>query len=296
MIHKDASFKVGSLGFSPDGTQVIYIDEQGQKRIVRADGSAEPELLTNWPDWWGHNFYPQWAGESAAATPVPGTEAEEARAFTEPILAAIADRPPDYQDDFSDPASGWDVASRTWEETGARRGETGYVDGEYFVTAAPDDMPQGEQRSACNFARSSLPEFSDLVLEVDGRVSGSAGQWQIYLREWAIEENHGQYYVALGVDGGIFVARGGSAGSTDLTEPQLSLDAGQFNHVQVIARGPRLAVSVNGELVISVADPGYTDRFAKGTIGLGLCNHSDAPMEARWDNLKIWDISSLSLP
>ena len=38
------------------------------------------------------------------------------------------------------------------------------------------------------------------MLEVDGRVSGSSGQWQIYLREWATEENHGQYYVALGVD------------------------------------------------------------------------------------------------
>jgi len=34
-------------------------------------------------------------------------QAEQARAFAEPILAAIANRLPDFEDDFSTPGSGW---------------------------------------------------------------------------------------------------------------------------------------------------------------------------------------------
>jgi len=83
------------------------------------------------------------------ATPTPRPSlAEEARAFAEPILAAIADRPPDYKDDFSDPGSGWSLRQST-------EGEARYEDGEYVAVAAPDYWSGGDS--------SLLPEFSDFV-------------------------------------------------------------------------------------------------------------------------------------
>jgi hypothetical protein len=89
-----------------------------------------------------------------------------------PILAAIADRPPDYVDDFSDPGSGWYVGTRTTEETGGwETGEAGYEDGEYFIVVDSGSAPgEGGKNAICMTGDWSwLPTFPDLVPEVDVR-------------------------------------------------------------------------------------------------------------------------------
>jgi hypothetical protein len=42
------------------------------------------------------------------------------------------------------------------------------------------------------------------------------------------------------------------------------------------------------ELLVQDAHP-----FEKGKTHLAVCNFADTPLEARWDNLRIWDISDL---
>src|SRR5574341_674292 len=69
---------------------------------------------------------PQRISATDAATSALTPQAAQARAFAEPILAAIANRPPDYQDDFSDSKSGWPSATYA---AGERPGEIGYKDG-----------------------------------------------------------------------------------------------------------------------------------------------------------------------
>lgn len=39
----------------------------------------------------------------------------------------------------------------------------------------------------------------------------------------------------------------------------------------------------------------YDESFSKGTIGLLVCTHTDTPLRVHFDNLKVWDISGLSL-
>ena len=51
---------------------------------------------------------------------------------------------------------------------------------------------------------------------------------------------------------------------------------------------------VNGEPALFTTDPDFDERYASGDFALLVCNFADTPLEARWDNLRIWDISDLS--
>jgi hypothetical protein len=53
---------------------------------------------------------------------------------------------------------------------------------------------------------------------------------------------------------------------------------------------------VNGEPALFGVDPYFGEQHASGMIELVVCNFADTPLEARWDNLRVWDISGLSLP
>jgi hypothetical protein len=213
--------------------------------------------------------------------------ANQVRAFAEPILATIADRPPDYRDDFSDPGSGWSLRQST-------EGEAGYEDGEYVAVAAPSYISGGES--------SLLPEFSDFVLEVDGRfVSGDDGHWGVGLRRVSGFGTAVGYSVMVRPSGRVEIVRRGAGEKwwTSLTSVRETFikPGYETNHLQIIAKGPQIAVAVNGEWATLVTDPYYTTQLEKGTIRLDANNEDGgAPLRVQWDNLRIWDISDLSSP
>ena len=70
----------------------------------------------------------------------------------------------------------------------------------------------------------------------------------------------------------------------------------EWNHWQIIAKGPQLAVYVNGEPIMYLDDAGFTQDYGSGRLELNVCNEGDVPSDVRWDNLRIWDISRLPLP
>ena len=224
--------------------------------------------------------------------PPPSSPADKARAFAEPILAAISDRPPDYADDFSDPGSGWDVRA----EQGI---EIGYADGEYFALNTPDDA-----KGTCSAGWSSvLTDLSDFVLDIDGRfVSGQDGLWYIELRAWGDEATWGLYEIMVDPRGLVHFGRQGptahgqpGAGLELIAVEAPFLGQGyETNHFQLVARGPQFALRINGEWAGFATDPHYTQRFASGGTGLKVCRQGDSPLRVQWDNLKIWDISDRS--
>jgi hypothetical protein len=233
--------------------------------------------------------------------------AEQARAFIEPILAAIADRPPDLEDDFSDPASGWErgaiVDPKGWQE-----GERGYVEGEYYVSAPPAKArPQKpEQPMTCAHGHLiSQRSFSDMVLEVEGRfVEVENGNWSVNFRQWhdPATDAEGKYDVLFEPRGYVRVGKRhfaeGQEGHWTLAEIQgLPVQAGfEPNRLQIVAVGPQIAVYVNGEPALFATDRDFDERYKSGPFDLVVCNEANTPMAARWDNLRIWDISDLSLP
>jgi hypothetical protein len=229
-------------------------------------------------------------------TPTPDPVVIQAHAFADPILAAIAERSPNYADDFSNPGGGWEIGTQVNPEVGWEEGETGYVDGEYYLRAAPARYPHGSELMTCKAGgSSSLPWFSDFVVEVDGRfVAVSDGDWMVKLREWSSESPRadGGYSVNISSMGQLHILRSENHNTISLGRfSPKSLKRGyETNRLQIVVKGSQIAVYVNGQVGGFVTDPRPFDR---GRVAFTVCNFGNTSLEARWDNLRIWDISDL---
>lgn len=223
------------------------------------------------------------------ATPIPVWIAN----FAEPVLAAIKDQPPHFQDDFSNPASQWSIG-RIEESFGTQTpdnpgihifGNVGYIEGEYFTTAAPVSCVGGFNER--------IGVYKDFVVEFDARFSsGVHGDYQIQFHR----NDMGLYSVNMNRTGAVWIAkRDNSCNSCGfLSEYNKSYFKGtQWNHFALIVRLPQIALYVNDIPVAYMEDKHVTQPFETGTFSLTVCNTGSVSMETRWDNLKIWDISSL---
>ena len=227
------------------------------------------------------------------ATPIPAWVTD----FAEPILNAIKDKPPKFQDDFSNPNSGWQIGTLNQVDPNAQAtppspgqhfvGERGYVDGEYFNLG---------ERYSCVWSGTNphLGAYLDFVVEFDVRFfSGKDGDWGLDFRR--NDKN-------LSGFGGSISSNNVSFGKCTETNPECErlaaysgnqINGGnEWNHFLLIVRGPRMAAYANGTPILYTEDKGFTDEFKMGRFALSVCSGS-TPMEIRWDNLKIWDIYNL---
>ena len=216
---------------------------------------------------------------TAPSTPNP------VRAFAEPILAAIANQPPTWSDDFGNPGSGWSTTSSS-------DGAWGYQDGQYFIEA----LRPGPDSSHCCYVQQpgSVPSFSDFVLEIDGRLESfsEGGFWSVLFRDTWTGSSGGLYHVNVYANGQVDLGRLLKSGHTQFVIARSpSIKAGnEMNHVQIIARGPRIAVYVNGEPALLVYDETVSGA---GEIFLNGRTYTTSPLRVQFDNLKVWDISKL---
>jgi hypothetical protein len=231
---------------------------------------------------------------TAGATPTPmptailtpGPAAEQARAFGDPILAAIADRPPDYEDDFSDPSSGWDWSS----EPG---GQGGYISGEHFLITAP------RKGAASSSTNCGIPSLTDMVLEVDIRFVTEQvnGVWGIRVHE--------QYSSGANInvggwsDGRVVLGwePGGAYQFHDLaTQIVSSASSDAEKHLQIIVRGSEIAVYVDDRPLVYYDASSIEGFPSSGTVSFVAIAQEDETFEIRLDDLRIWDITDLALP
>jgi Tol biopolymer transport system component len=197
--------------------------------------------------------------------------ADEARAFADPILAAIADREPDYADDFSDPASGWAFAEP--------HGKGQYEAGKLVLDCSEGCGPQAG------------PIFSDFVLEIDVERAKTATKPAHAVVTFRATEKF--YGLAISPDGNFHLEQlePGTGTAVTLIEgfsPAINRDD-STNHIQVIVRDGGIAFYINAEPVGFVHDDA---PLPSGRVGVGL--HGSGI--AYFDNLKVWDISDLTLP
>jgi hypothetical protein len=188
-------------------------------------------------------------------------------------LAWVADKTPDYEDDFSNPASGWPTNQNS-------TGEVGYQDDEYFISDGGD----------CYGASPPTNKwFSDFVLEMDVKfINQGRGTMSIFFRN----NDTAHYGANLSPWGGFNFHKNVNHIHTDLLGTEVPASSFQApdtpKHLTLIARQDRMALYVNGQLVIALADT----SSSQGTFGFGVCDGN--PLQVLIDNLKIWDITGLS--
>jgi hypothetical protein len=178
-----------------------------------------------------------------------------------------------YEDDFGDPASGWDIYSEddTWAD---------YVEGEYGL---------GVNR--VNYMAWGNPDlqeaFTDVEVEVDARqVEGPLdNNFGLLIRYQPDDESF--YWFQISSDGYY---------SVDLTQADdwitlvdwetsdaIQQGVGASNHLKVVCQGDGFSFYVNGVYLTSVSD----DTFGAGSIGLAVGTFDESGVQVHFDNLKV---------
>jgi hypothetical protein len=177
-----------------------------------------------------------------------------------------------FEDDFSDPGTGWEVGD---DEDGS----VGYNDGVYFVIA------REENRTVVGRANRS---FDNVVIEVDAtQISAGPTDNNDYGVTCRGQGNGDEYYLLISGDGYYSILKW--VGSefenlVDWTSSDVIHRGSASNHIRAVCDGSRLALHVNGELLAQASDA----AFFAGDIGLTATTYEDEPTEVHFDNLRVY--------
>jgi hypothetical protein len=276
----------GPMAWGPDGKSVVAADENGGAYLIWVDCAKTPggcgplppwEKIARLPTNWLPDFYPQWAPDRIA----PAMPPEQARAFAEPILTAIAALPPTYADDFSRPDSGWATAATPPGD------EFGYENGAYVISDLNLPCQGGGSET--------MPLTLDFVLNVDARFVSGAGSWTILYR--SAPDGRAHYGIQMTTEGKVTLYKNIGGVHIVVLDPQ-PIPASAFktgeavNRLTLVARGTKIAALVNNEPLGMVED----NSTGKGGMALLACvaGGSRQPLRVAYDNLKLWDLTQVS--
>lgn len=176
-----------------------------------------------------------------------------------------------FQDDFSDPSSGWDRVNEA-------AGITDYADGAYriFVNTINTDIWSNPKLN-----------FSDVRVEVDAtKMGGSDNNDFGVICRYQDPDNY--YFFIASSDGyyGIgrfFQGRQELIGVESMPPSEVINQGNATNHLRADCIGPRLSLYVNSEFLTQVEDT----AFASGDVGL-LAGSLDSPgVDIYFDNFKV---------
>ncbi len=177
-----------------------------------------------------------------------------------------------FQDNFSDPGSGWEVGDYDG-------GSVAYKDGVYSATSL------GDGNTMWGVANRS---FDDLIIEVDAtQVSAGSDNNNDYGVVCREQGDGDGYYMLISGDGyyAILVKAGGRDFETlvDWMESDAIRQGNATNHIQAVCDGSSLALFVNGQRLATAED----STFTEGDIALTATSYEDEPTEIHFDNLMV---------
>jgi len=231
---------------------------------------------------------------TATMTPIPTWITE----YADPILKVIANRSPTYQDDFSNPHSGWFNGLLSFpsdhSEGGCKlEGDKRYWHGEYLISA--ESATSTDPVMCTGNYDYNIGSFADFVVEFDVRIiSGDAGEWQFYFHG----NNYKGYSLVFPRKGNINLLKFGPDTECCSSIKETRLVASikpieQWNHFQLIVRTSKIAIYINGTPFLYAEDNNSTKEYINGYFGLDVFNYGKVPMETRWDNFRVWNITNL---
>jgi len=205
-----------------------------------------------------------------------GSLTETAHAFAEPILAAISNVPPDFQDDFAADNKGW-----------------------VFYVGAGVDTPQGTMEIQDGVMRisdligqiiingGSWTRSKDFVLEIDARLAqGDFSTIQKFFFHSA-----GSYYfnIHLNSRGESWqYIKGTNSGGQILNQGSGGSPVGETTRYKLVVRGVEAVIYLNDDAILYLNDP---DLDSSGLITFGCLTSIEAVCE--FDNAKFWDLANV---
>ena len=195
---------------------------------------------------------------------------------TEVVLPTLASDAVLFQDDFSNPKSGWDRASQGGNSTD-------YADGKYRITLS---TPQQDI-----WANPYQYFDQDIIVEVDVWQNSSTVQAAYGIICGYSDVNN---FYALTIGGGyveIFRYQQGKRLTLYSAENQPGIDL-EHNHLEVMCAANQLSLWVNGNIVAEVE----ATEFTYGDVGLIVSSFDEADVEILFDNLIVREAGSPAEP
>jgi hypothetical protein len=246
-----------SVVWSPAGDQIAFRfvqDGLEQNYSVNSDGSGEPTRIIEIPESWYPWYWPQWGGE---AQPTLSAQADQARAFAEPILQAIAERKPDYQDDFSNAP-----------------------DSVLSLKGGPDDVTYTRpEMQAADF----VMQFEFIPKTTDNSNVVFQMRWSptdMTFLDFSFWPQTGEWRVSSHVN---FVV------STIVRDRASRVEQDLRAQVTVIARGEQFAIYLNEDLLTY-----FRDSSSTGTGNAIKSQGGLSTTEIDFDNIKFWNLANVS--
>ena len=177
-----------------------------------------------------------------------------------------------FDDDFSDPASGW-------LEVSDAEAAQGYRDGKFFFRVQALDMFVWDNPGL---------NLQDFTLEVEARqLSGGADNSYGVMVRYVDDGNF--YRFDLSGDSYYAVSKLENQEWITLADWQTSphiKPQGEVNLLKIVCKGSQMTFQVNGQKLVAVED----DSFERGDVGLFAGTFSDPSIEVEFDNLKIQEL------
>ena len=196
---------------------------------------------------------------------------------TEVVLPTLVSDAVLFQDDFSNPKSGWDRASQGGNSTD-------YADGKYRITLS---TPQQDI-----WANPYQYFDQDIIVEVDVWQNPSTVQAAYGIICGYSDVNN---YYALTVDSGgyveIFRYQQGKRLTLHSAENQPGIDS-EHNHLEALCASSALQLRVNGSVVAEVE----AQEFLYGDVGLVASSFDESGVEILFDNFIVREAESLAEP
>ena len=226
-----------------------------------------------------------------APTDTPNPLVEQARAFAEPILQAIANRPPDFEDDFSTSGGGWQSFESPYSSISDGVLKISVPAGETTNPGSTSYVGENNSHlSDVNFvfqmdirAKSLTPDLGTGIifrfLNDEKTTSSPQGYFTFdlfpSLGEWRIVDHHTEVENPL-------IAQGKSNAIT----------LGQWMKIRIIARGNTFAVYLNDQPLSYF----FNDFHPMGTISFFAGNGtgiSAGDIQVEFDNVKFWNLENV---
>ena len=196
---------------------------------------------------------------------------------TEVVLPTLVSDAVLFQDDFSNPKSGWDRASQGGNSTD-------YADGKYRITLS---TPQQDI-----WANPYQYFDQDIIVEVDVWQNPSTVQAAYGIICGYSDMNN---FYALTIGGGgyveIFRYQQGKRLTLYSAENQPGIDL-EHNHLEVMCAANQLSLWVNGNIVAEVE----VTEFTYGDVGLIVSSFDEAGVEILFDNFIVREFGSPAEP
>lgn len=176
-----------------------------------------------------------------------------------------------FEDNFTDPTSGWPKYSGDTQE-----GD--YVNGEYSLQVKKS-IPLTWTNNL------SAGTFKDLRLEIDARLFSGPNQssYGVIFRQ---QDTNNYYFFLVSGQGDYTLAkrvRGVLTVLQNKTVPAFINQGNITNHLKVVCKGSQIGVDCNGHQLATVTDT----SFAEGRLGL-ILEALNPPACAHFDNLKVY--------